>query len=324
MLQGLTSYRRCVLGLALAGLSMAAGAQNFPAKPITVLDGFPPGFYDVLLRHLTPIMSQELGQPVVVDYKTGAGGSLAVDAVTKAAADGYLLVLAEHSSAVYMHLLRKLPFDPYKDLAIVSSVIRAPFLLVGGPTLKVTTLRELIAEAKANPGKISYGHSGNGTMHHLAMEMFQKRAGINLLGVPFKGGAPSRTAVVAGTVDLSITGEDATKALVAAGKVKALGPTSESRMISLPNLPTMGEILPGYTAYSAASVFAHAATPRPIMARLNAALLKALRDPEASRKVAGMGVEPEPRSLEDSDRYWRKEGEIWAEVIRSANIRLDE
>ena len=156
---------------------------------------------------------------------------MSTDAVVRAAPDGYTLVFAEHSSVVYMQHLRKdLPYDPYRDLALVSAVFKAPFVVLGGPTSKSSNLRELIAEAKASPSKISYAHSGNGTIHHLVMELFMKRAGIKLLAVSFKGGAPSRQAAVAGTVDLVISGEDVTRALVQAGKLKPFATTSETRL----------------------------------------------------------------------------------------------
>lgn len=318
------ALRRSIGIVVLSGLSTWAAAQAFPTRPVVIYSGFPPGFLDVVLRHMLPVMNQELGQQVVIDFKVGAGGAVATDAVAKAAPDGHTLVFAEHSSAVYMHLLRKdLPYQPYRDLAIVSPVYKAGFIIVAHPSLKANTLAELIADAKARPGKITYAHSGNGTIHHLTMVLFQQKAGINMLAVPFKGGGPSRQAVAAGTTELAISGEDVTAALMKAGKIKPIALSTERRSSIHPDIPIIAEILPGFSSYSAGSIFAPVATPRPVLLKLNAAVVKALRDPETHKKLVGMALEAEPHSLEEGDKLWRREGELWAEVIRTSNIRLE-
>ncbi len=314
----------CVAALAC---SSWAQAQSYPSKPIKLYSGFAPGGgVDVVARTMATVMSAELGQQIVLEHRVGAGGTLATAAVAKAEPDGYSILVAEHSSVVYMQLLVKdLPYDPYRDLAIITPVFKAGFILVGGPALAagINSLTDLIREARANPGKIAYGHSGSGTLHHLTMELLKLRAGIDLTAVAYKGGAQSITDVVGGQIPLVISGQNTTDPQINAGKIRAIAISADTRWSARPAVPTISETLPGFTAYSWASMFVPAGTPRDIMQKLNSAALKALRDPETAKRLSGMGLEPPPRSLEEANQLWQAERTQWHPVVKQLNLKLD-
>ena len=310
----------CVL--ALAASSGAAFSQAYPSKPVRMVNGFAAGgSIDVIARVIAAAISPTLGQQVIIENRIGAAGTIAANAVAKADPDGHTLLVAEHSSVVYAQLLsRDLPYDPYRDFAIVIPVFKASFVLVGGPAFKLGSFKEMIAEAKANPGKIAYGHSGNGSIHHLTMELFKQRAGIDMTAVPYKGGALSVQDAVGGQIPIAISGQNTTDSLINAGKLRALAVTSRDRWTARPAIPTIGEFLPGFEAYTWASLFAPAATPREILLRLNAEIARALRSPEIARKLNDIGLEPPPRSLEESHQPWLAERALWPDVVKRLNI----
>ncbi len=314
-------------GMAVLACMSGAYAQAYPSKPIKLYSGFAPGGgVDVVARTMATVMSAELGQQIVLEHRVGAGGTLATAAVAKAEPDGYSILVSEHSSVVYMQLLLKdLPYDPYRDLAIITPVFKAGFIIVGGPALpaSINSLADLIRETKASPGKIAYGHSGSGTLHHLTMELLKLRAGINLTAVAYKGGAQSITDVVGGQIPLVISGQNTTDPQINAGKIRAIAISADTRWSARPTVPTISETLPGFTAYSWASMFVPAGTPRDIMQKLNSAALKALRDPETAKRLSGMGLEPPPRSLEEANQLWQAERTQWFPVVKQLNLKLD-
>lgn len=313
-------------GLALVAVSSAAFAQAYPNKPIKMFSGFAPGgAVDLVARTMATVMSAELGQQMILEHRVGAGGTVAANAVAKAAPDGYSILMAENSSVVYVHLLVKdLPYDPYKEFAIITPVFKADFILVAGPAMNssVRNLGDLIAEAKANPGKISYGHSGNGTIHHLTMERFKQRAGIDMTAIAYKGGAQGIADVVGGQIPVLISGQATTDPHIDAGKIRGLAIFAKERWKSRPEVPTVSETLPGFESYSWASMMAPAATPREVMVKLNAAAVKALRDPATAASLRKLGLEPPPASLEEANQIWQAERTKWFEVIKQLNLKL--
>lgn len=320
-----TIFLKAAFAVALAAVSSAPGAQGFPSKTIRIISGFAPGGgTDVVARVLAAAISPSLGQQVIVENRVGAGGTVAANVVAKSEPDGSTLLVTEHSAVVHAHLLFKdLPYDPQKDFAIVSPVFRASFVFAAGPALKANSLRELIAEARANPGKIAYGHSGNGTIHHLTMELFKQRAVIDMTAVAYKGGAQSVQDAAGGQIPLVISGQPTTEALINAGKLRALAVTSRERWVGRPDAPTVGEILPGFEVYTWASLFAPAATPREVLLRLNAEVARALRTPEIAKKLNDTGLEPPPRSLDESHQLWLAERALWPDVVRRLNLPLN-
>ncbi len=311
------------LGL-IALAHTTAYAQSYPNKPIRMFQGFAVGGTpDLVGRAFTPVMSQVLGQPIVIENRIGASGTAAANAVAKADPDGYTMLVAEHGSTVYLHLMMKLPYDPMKELAVVSPAFKGDFILVSAAGAKINSLKELLAQAKANPGKLSYGHSGMGTVHHLTMEFFKERAGIDLTPIAYKGGGQSIQAGVAGEVPLVISGQNTSDAHVDSGRLKPLAIFGKERWKSRPEVPTMHEFFPGLEAAGWGSMFVPAGTPRDIQLKLNGAAMKALADPETAKRLRGMGLEPPAMTLEQSHQFWLQERDQWHAIVRRLNLKLD-
>ena len=315
---------RVACAVALGTLSGTAGAQTFPNKPIRIFQGFAVGGTpDLISRAFSPVMSQVLGQPIVIENRIGASGTAAANAVAKAEPDGHTILCAEHGSTVYMHLLMSLPYDPIKELAIIHPSFKGEFILVSWSGAKINSLKDLLAEAKANPGKLNYGHSGNGTVHHLAMELFKQRAGIDLTPVAYKGGGQSIQAVVAGQVPLVISGQNTTDPHIDSGRLKPIATFARERWKTRPEMPTMNELFPGLEAAGWGSFFAPAGTPRDVMLKLNAAVNKALADPETLKRLRAMGLEPPAMTLEQSHQFWMQERDLYHPLVKKLNLKLD-
>jgi len=325
-----TSRRAALLLLAACAWLGHAPAQaqsgDYPNKPIRVVVTFPPGgSTDAVIRLIAPRLGERLGQQIVVDNRPGAGGNIGLAMVAQAPPDGYTLGLgAAGGLAVNISLYAKMPFDPVKDLKPVAMLAAIPFVIIGHPSLAPKTQKELIAFAKANPGKLSIGHGGNGTAMHLSAALFNQMSGAGLIEVPYKGSGPAALDVLAGQVPLAIVDLPSALPHIAAGKVVAYAVTSPQRLPMLPNVPTVAEAgLPGYDSTGWFGVVAPAATPTPILARLNAEINAALNDDAIKASIRKLGVEPAPDSREGFENYIRSETQKWAKVIKTADVKLD-
>src|SRR6185295_13562447 len=272
----------------------AALAQDYPAKPLRLVVPFPPGGgNDTVARVIAQRMSPALGQPVVVDNRPGAGGSVGAEAVAKAPADGYTLFLAGVGShAVNPNLHPKLPYDPVKDFAPITLIASAPSVLVVNPSIPARNVAEFTAYARANPGKLNYASNGNGSAAQLAATMYESMAGVRMVHVPYKGIAPALTDLLNGEVQLMFGTIVALVPHLQAGKLRALAVTSRKRSVLLPDVPTLAESgLPDYQAGSWYGVLAPAGTQRPIIERLHGTIVKALQQPDVAQRLAAEGAE---------------------------------
>jgi len=299
-----------------------AAAQGYPSKPVRFIVNFPPGgSVDLIARLIAPRMSEQLGQPVVVENRAGAGGMIGVDAVAKSAPDGHTIGLATAGALTSnVHLYPTMPYDPEKDLAPVSMLALIPFFLVAHPS-QPATLKELIEKAKVTP--LSYGFGGNGSTMHLAGELFNMMAGVKLQGVPYKGSGPVSADVLGGQVPLGVVDVPSALASVHAGKMRALAVTSKRRIAAAPEVPTFEEAgLPGYEAVGWFGVVAPAATPPEVVHRLNGEIRAALAIPEVRERAIAAGTEPFADSPQEFAALIREETKKWAEVIKAAGVKL--
>ena len=306
--------------------AQAPAAGAFPDKPIRVVVTFPPGgSADAVVRMLVPRLNEKLGQPVVVDNRPGAGGNVGLTLVAKAPGDGYTLgVGAAGALAANASLYAQMPFDPLKDFKPVGMLAAIPFVIVGHPSVAARTQRELIALAKSQPGGLSIGHGGNGTAMHLSAALFAQMAEVKLVEVPYRGSGPAALDALAGQVPLAVVDLPSALQQIKAGKLVAFAVTSPARLPMLPEVPTVAEAgLPGYDSTGWFGVVAPAATPAPVVARLNAEINAALGDEQIKAAMRNLGVEPAPGSSEAFDAYIRAETRKWAQVIRTANIKLE-
>lgn len=323
-----TAFIRAALGAAaLALVAPATRAQgHYPTKPIRLVVTFPPGgSADAVVRMLVPRLNEKLGQQIVVDNRPGAGGNIGLSVVAKAPADGYTLgVGAAGALAANASLYAQMPFDVAKDFRPVTLLAAIPFVIVGHPSVGAATQRELIALAKAQAGKLSIAHGGNGTAMHLSSQLFQQMADIKLTDVPYKGSGPAALDVLSGQVPLGVVDLPAALAHIRAGKLLAFAVTSPQRLPQLPEVPTVAEAgLPGYDSTGWFGVVAPADTPDAIVERLNAEVAAALNDPAIVAAMRAQGVEPAPGTAVAFGTYIRSETAKWAGVVRKANIKLD-
>ena len=311
--------------LAAALLSTALQAQEYPNRPIRFIVSFPPGgSSDLIARAIAPRLAERMGQPVLVENRPGAGGNIGVDAVAKAAPDGYTIGLAAAGAlAVNISLYPSMPFHPEKDLAPVSMLAMIPFFLVAHPS-QPATLRQVIDAAKAKPGTLAYGHGGNGSAMHLAGELLNMMAGAKLQPVPYKGSGPVATDVLGGQVPLGVVDVPSAIAHVRAGKLRALAVTSNRRVAAAPEVPSFEEAgLPGYEAIGWFGAVAPANTPADIVNRLNREIVAALAVPEIRERALAAGVEPLSNTPQEFAAMIREETRKWAQVIRTAGIKLE-
>ena len=317
--------------LVLAGLATAAAlaqgsAADYPKQPIRMVVTFPPGgSADAVVRMIVPRLSEKLGQQVIVDNRPGAGGNIGLTMVARAPADGYTVgVGAAGALSANSSLYAQMPFDAIKDFRHVSGLAAIPFVLVGNPTLSAHTLKDLLALAKAQPGKLSIAHGGNGTAMHLSAALFSQMADVQLVQDPYKGSGPAALDVLAGNVPLAVVDLPASLQQIKAGKLHAYAVTSPQRLPQLPDVPTMAEAgLAGYESIGWFGVVAPAGTSPEIVKRLNAEITDALKDEKIKAQMRGLGVEPMPTKPAAFEAYIRSETTKWAKVIRDANIKLD-
>ncbi len=316
------------LGLLAGALAWLpnAGAQEYPTKPIRLVITYPPGGNtDLVGRALALKLGEFMGQQVVVDNRGGAGGVLGSMITAQSAPDGYTIMLGTSAGMVINPLLsRKLTYDPVRDFAPVSMVVIVPQLLVINPQLPVKNVRELIAFAKAKPGYLNAGSSGVGTPNHFGTELLKWLAGVDIVHVPYKGGAPALTDLLGGQIQMAFSSVPAVLPHIKAGRLVALGVGSAKRSPALPNIPTIAEAgVPGYEYTTWYGIFAPAKTPRTLIARLNAEIVKAMETPDIKDRFTALGGDPDPGTPEELRAYMANESAKWAKIIKAANIRIE-
>jgi len=316
--------RATIRALVLLCAATAAGAQTYPAKPIRIVVGFPPGGgNDIIARLVGAKMQENWGQPVVIDNKPGANSIIAAEFVAKSAADGYtLLVNATGGMSVNPVLYTKLPYDSLKDFVPISMVGSFPLVLVVHPSVPANSVRELVAYAKANPGKLNY--SSGSTAFQVASEMFKQMTGTDIKHIPYKGSAASITAVIAGDVQMTIVDTPPLVSQISAGRVKALAVTSAKRASAMSKLPTIAESgVPGYEMVLWIGGLAPAGTPRDIASKLNAEVVRVVGLSDIRERLSGMGVEPLGNTSEQMAEWIRREIAKFGPVVKAANIKAD-
>src|SRR5689334_17931836 len=308
-------YRVCAVA-ALALLPTVAVAQKFPTKPVRVVVGQAPGgATDVIARLVAPRFGEHLGQPVVVENRTGAAGSIGASFVAKSPPDGYNLLVVSSSYAINPSLYKDLPFDPVKDLAPVTLIAEAPFLLVVHPSMPVKSVKDLVAMAKARPGTLNFASGGNGSSGQLAGELFKYLAGIDLVHIPYKGAGPALVDVIAGQVHMTFGSVLSTLGHVKNGRLRALGVTSAKRSVAAPELPTIAEAgVKGYRTTTWYGMLAPAGTPAVVTGKLVTDMQKAVESQEIRSRLLGDGAEPvagTPKQFHDFRSEERRVGKEW-------------
>jgi tripartite-type tricarboxylate transporter receptor subunit TctC len=321
-------FIRCVLlalGLASAAALTPALAQSYPAKPVRIIVPFAAGGpADVYARFIAQRLQDSLGQSFVVDNRPGAGSVIGTDAAAKSAPDGYTLLLMSNAHTVNESLIPNKPFQLMRDFVAIAPINYSDLVLVATPALKGNTLKELINDAKARPGKLNYASSGPGTPYHMAGELFKSMAGVYLVHIPYRGSSGARTDVIAGQVDVMFDAVTTMAEQVKAGKVKALATTGRQRSEVLPNVPTLNEAgVPGYEATIWLGLMAPQGTPKAVVDKLNDAVSRIASQPDVKQAWGKQGAIPLVMSPEAFDKYTRDDIAKWARVIKSAHITVD-
>lgn len=306
-------------------LSAAEPVADFPSKPIRIIVTFPPGGgTDIVARTVGPRLAGVIKQPVLIENRGGASGTIGTDAVAKATADGYTLLFGTTAGLVMAPLMMKLPYDPLKDLTPVSLLLTNPLMLVVNSSLPITSVKELIAYAKANPGKLNYASVGNGSPNHISTEMLKWLTGINLVHVPYKGVSLSLTDMLGGQIQVMFSPMPALIPHVQSGKLRPLGVSSSKRTPAAPDQPTMIEAgVPGFNADFWYAIFAPGQTPPPIIARLNAGFVKVLAEPDLIKSLADQGTDPRSSTPAELGSMMQADIERMDKVIKAASIKAE-
>ncbi len=317
----------CML-FAVAGWTSVAIAQTtgYPSKPIRLVLPYPPGGgSDTIVRPLAQRLSAEFGQQVVIDNRGGAGGAIGMEAVARAAPDGYTIVLALTAQlAVNVSLYKKLPYDPVRDYAPITLLATGPYLLVVHPSLPVTSVKELIALARARPGQITYASSGNGSGGHLAAELLKSMTGTNMLHIPYKGGGPALIDVLAGQVQVLFATYVSSRGHIQTGRLRALGVSTAKRPAAIPDMPTISEAgVPGYDSGVWYAMLAPAGTPPDVITRLNHEIVRALNQPDFHKLLVDQAIDPIGGTPEQLGDFIRSEIAKWAKVVKASGAKLD-
>jgi tripartite-type tricarboxylate transporter receptor subunit TctC len=315
----------CFLALAFAAIA-PVHAQDYPSKPIKLIVPFPPaGGTDVLSRAVGNALSNATKWVIVIDNKPGAGGNIGLESAARSPNDGYTIAMGQTANlAINPALYSKMPFDPLKDFAPIALVSSQPLILVVSTNSPYRTLKDLVEAAEKNPGKINMASSSNGTMGHIGGEMFQRRAGIRMAHIPYKGAGPVVTDLMGGSVDCFFGNTQAVGGLVSGGKLRAIAVTSPARLANFPDVPTVAESgYPGFEAATWSGLVAPAGTPQPIIDRLNAEVLKALQTREMKQKLHDDGSTALGGTPRQFAEFIRTEHAKWGAVVREAGIKLD-
>ena len=328
----LSVFRRFAAAALLLAAGIDVGAQpastpgGWPNKPIRMIVTFPPGgSADATVRIVAPKLGERLGQQVLIDNRPGAGGNIGLAALAKSDPDGYTIgVGAAGGLAANVSLYPKMPFDAQKDFVPISLLAHIPFVLVANPASPIRSIGDLLAQAKAEPGKLSVGHGGNGTAMHLSVQLLKQMAGVDLAEIAYRGSGPVALDVIGGQVALGMLDLPSVLQQIKAGKVRALAVTGERRLPDLPDVPTLAEAgVKGYESTGWFGVVAPAATPAPIVARLQTELRAVLVDPEVVAGARAVGVELSPTSSADFGRFIGSETTKWADVIKRSGTKLE-
>lgn len=316
----------CAAGILLALTSTGAAAQGFPDRPLKLVVPFAAGgIVDLTARQVGQKMSEQLGQPVVIDNRPGAGGSLGTDFVAKSPADGYTLLMAFDTHAVNPLIYKGMKFDTFKDFAPVSAIGTIPLVFASTPNFPAKTLQELISQSKARPGGVSYGSVGAGSSGHLAAEQFRYLSGANMVHIPFKGGAPAMTALMGDQIQLLVFAAGIAVPQIQAGKLTGLAVTGTRRSKALPGVPTAAEA--GYPQLNSGAwmgILAPARTPAPVISRLHAAIAKAVSDPAVVAALSVQAVELEASGSAEFGSFIQAEHDKWSKVIKDAKLDLSQ
>jgi tripartite-type tricarboxylate transporter receptor subunit TctC len=321
--------RRTVLRLAgaaavLPAVARLARAQSYPPRSVLLLVGYAAGGpIDICARLIGDWLSKRLGQPFVVENRSGAGSNIATEAVVHADPDGYTLLLVTPSNAINATLYSNLNFNFMRDIAPVAGIVQAPSLLEVNPSFPATSVAEFIAYAKAHPGKVDMGTAGNGSPPHMYGELFKMMAGVDLTTVGYRGGGPALVDLISGQIQVMFEGITSSIGYIRAGKLRPLAVTSAKRLAALPDVPAIADVVPGYDATGWFGLGAPAQTPQPVIDLLSKAIGEALADPALLARFAELGAEPMPMSAAQFGKLVADDTEKWAKVIRSADIKVD-
>ena len=320
------SVGAAAVGLTCAALLGAATAQaaDYPTRPVRWIVGYPPGgTTDILARLVGHWLSERLGQQFVIENKPGAGNNIATEAASRSPADGYPVLLVNPANAINATLYQKLPFNFIRDTVPVGGIMRVPNVMEVNPSVPASTVAEFIAYAKANPGKINWASSGNGTSVHLSGELFKIMTGVDLTHVPYRGSAPALTDLISGTVQVMFDNMPSSLPHIQAGKLRALAVTTAQRSDALPGVPTVAETVQGYEASAFFGMSVPKGTPDEVTGILNREINAALADPGMKAKLAELGGIPIAGSPADFGRVVSEETEKWAKVIKSGGVTLE-
>ena len=314
-----------IVATALLLAAGAALAQAFPAKPIRFIMPYPPGgSSEILARPIALEMSKNLGQQVVIDYKPGAGSTIGADVTAKSPPDGYTIVMLLTAHAINASLMPTLPYDTVKDFASITLAATLPLVVVVNSQASIQTIQDLIAAAKANPGKLNYASAGAGNTSHLAVEYFKSVVGVNIAHVPYKGSGPAVTALLGREVDLIFDSLSSSLAQIQGGKFRAVAVSTSKRSHVLPQVPTIQESgVPGFDISAWYGIFAPAATPPAIVQRLNAEIVKAMNAPQAKDRIEASGYQIVGSTPAQLDQHVKSEITRWAKVVRDSGAKLE-
>jgi tripartite-type tricarboxylate transporter receptor subunit TctC len=302
----------------------AASAADYPVRAVKWIVPYPPGgTTDVLARIMAQWLSEKMGQQFVVENKPGAGNNIGTEAVVVAPPDGYTMLLVNPANGINASLYKKLPFNFIRDIAPVAGIVRTPNVMTVTNSLPVKTVAEFIAYCKANPGKVNMASSGSGTSVHLSGELFKHLTGCNMLHVPYKGAGPALTDLIAGQVHVFFDNLPSSAPHIKGGRIRALAVTSAAREPSMPELPTVGETVPGYEATAWFGIGMPKGTPREAIEKVNAEVNRALADPKMRERLAELGGRPIPGTPEDFGKVIAAETEKWAKVVASSGATVD-
>jgi tripartite-type tricarboxylate transporter receptor subunit TctC len=316
-------FAACLAALTLGGIGSAA-ALDYPTRPVRwVVPYTPGGGTDITARIIAQWLSERLGQQVVIENKPGAGNNIGTETVAHAPADGYTLLLVNPANAINATLYTKLPFNFLRDIAPVGGVMRVPNVMEVNPEVPAKTVAEFIAYAKANPGKINWATSGNGTSVHLSGELFKLMTGVEMANIPYKGSAPALTDLIAGTVQVIFDNMPPSLPHIRSGKLRALAVTTATRSDALPDVPTVAETVPGYEASAFYGMGVPKGTPPEIIDKLSREINAALADPNIKARLAELGGMLIPGSPADFGKLVARETEKWAKVIKDGHVALE-